>query len=468
MSDCAATGVTTTSRPESARAEALLAPLRRLLGEGGPVAVAYSGGLDSSALIHATAGVARQAEVIVHGLHVHHGLSPHADTWLEHAQVHCAALGIPFHSARVQLDARHRDGLEAQARQRRYEALARMAASAGCKRILLAHHQDDQAETLLLQALRGAGIRGLAGMPSALDRAGLTWSRPWLGVPRAMLQMYVLQHGLAYVEDESNADVRHARNRLRHQVLPLLSTAFPGAAEALAQVAANAQEALTCLDELAALDLARIHEQDGMGIVAWLALSPARRGNVLRAWLRQVLGRPAPRTLAQRLLSQLQPGLPPRQWPAPGGAVALYRDVLRWVPQQSLAFDVSPGAWQIDGPGVYAVSTGGGGLSVTPVDRAGVPLASLQRLSWRRRHGGEQFQQATGGVPRSLKKAFQARGVPAWERDRPLLYAGEQLLFVPGLGLDARHIVAQGEGLMDLHWQEVGVSGGSLCETAKI
>jgi len=132
------------------------------------------------------------------------------------------------------------------------------------------------------------------------------------------------------------------------------------------------------------------------------------------------------------------------------------------------AIGVSPAAWQIDGPGAYAVPSGGGCLSVTPVDRAGVPLASLQRLSWRNRHGGEQFQQTAGGVPRSLKKAFQARGVPAWARDRPLLYVGERLLFVPGLGVDARHTVALGDDLMALHWQETRVPDCRVRETAKI
>lgn len=471
MTGCAATGATTTSRSDlSGVIEALEAPLRRLLCDGRPVAVAFSGGLDSSALIHATARVAAASGAALHALHVHHGLSVHADDWLAHAQAQSAALGIAFHTARVRLDPATGEGIEAQARRLRYAALARLAREAGCERVLLAHHQDDQAETVLLQALRGAGLGGLAAMPAQATRAGLAWCRPWLGLTRAALRTYADMYGLLHVEDESNADPRHARNRLRHQVLPALDAGFPGVSGALAQVASQAQEALACLDELAALDLADMRVEEGLAVARWHAYSPPRRSNVLRSWLKEVLGQPAPRSLVLRLLAQLQPGLAPHRWPAPGGAVAVYRDVLQWVPAGEGEGKGVPGAvlWAFDGLGVHQVRGMGGSLCVEAVSGLGVPLNRLQGLSWRRRQGGEQFQRHPGGMPRSLKKVFQEAGVPAWARDVPLLYAGEALIFVPGLGLDARCLKASGDGLVALQWHRDNAAGGNAGQAGKI
>lgn len=470
MNGCAATGASTTSRSERPGESALEVPLRRLLADGQPVAVAYSAGLDSSVLIHAVARIARVMGSAVHALHVHHGLSPHADRWLAHGRARCVALGVDFHAARVELDAGTGEGVEAQARRLRYAALARLAREAGCGRVLLAHHQDDQAETVLLQALRGAGLDGLAAMPERLERAGLVWWRPWLRLPRAALSAYAAQHALAYVDDESNLDPRYARNRLRHQVLPLLAGGFPGAADALVQVATQAQEAKACLAELAALDLASLRLDGGLDLTRWHGLSMPRRSNALRAWLREVLGQPAPRSLVLRLMAQLRPGLAPRRWPAPQGVVALYRDVLSWAPAAAVTapkpLDASAApsgaVWRIEGPGWYGAPLLGGGLLVELTAGQGVPLARLKHLHWHRRHGGEQFQRHAGGVPRSLKKVFQEAGVPAWARGGPLLYADGQLLLVPGLGVDARWLASSGERLVTLEWRSDNVAGGSV------
>lgn len=471
MTDCAATGVTTTSRsdgfpPGVDPLEALLPPL---LHGRSSVAVAFSGGLDSTALLHALARCSACTGTKVHALHVHHGLSPYADAWEAHCRSQCLLLGVTFHTTRVDLDAQSREGIEAQARRLRYEALARMARAADCLHVFLAHHRDDQAETVLLQALRGGGIAGLAAMPAQAQRVGLTWLRPWLGQPRSSLSAYVQRHGLSHVEDESNASPRHARNRLRHQVMPALALGFPGVAQALAQVASQAQDALACLEELAAIDLAAVQVDAGLDVRAWHALSPARRSNVLRAWLRQALGQTAPRSLVARLMMQLRPGLAPHRWPASRGVVALYRDVLYWCAPAPVVPDQVSVLWRIDGAGAFPVPGQVACLSVEPVlSGPGVPLSALGALSWRTRCGGEQFQRHVAGVPRSLKKVFQEVGVPAWAREVPLLYAGDTLLFVPGLGVDARHLKPDGEALMTLQWQRDGVAGVEAGQTGKI
>jgi tRNA(Ile)-lysidine synthase len=214
------------------------------------VAVAFSGGRDSTALLYATACAAReQGGLEVVALHVHHGLSAHADAWLSHAQQQCdvwATQGLPVRliSRHVQLALKVGDSVEASARHARYAALADMAREADAEMILLAHHRRDQAETFLLQALRGAGISGLASMPADIDRDGLRWVRPWLTYPREAIEAYVAHHGLLHIEDDSNTNTRFARNRLRLDVWPALLQAFPHAEASLASSAARLADVL--------------------------------------------------------------------------------------------------------------------------------------------------------------------------------------------------------------------------------
>jgi tRNA(Ile)-lysidine synthase len=214
------------------------------------VAVATSGGRDSIALLHATLHCAKALGLRVVALHVHHGLMPDADAWASNLEACCtrwADLGWPLSFACTRLTGRpgRGDSVEAWARRERYAALARMARKAGASLVLLAHHRRDQAETVLLQALRGAGPAGLAAMPRSVERDGLTWARPWLAQPAQAIDAYVEGHGLLFVVDPSNADPRHARSRLRASVMPPLREAFPEAETALATVARQAHEART-------------------------------------------------------------------------------------------------------------------------------------------------------------------------------------------------------------------------------
>ncbi|MBI2733280.1 MAG: tRNA lysidine(34) synthetase TilS, partial [Aquabacterium sp.] len=214
------------------------------------VAVAFSGGRDSTALLHATARAAlAYPGTVVLALHVHHGLSSHADDWLAHAEQVCAdwaMQGMPVRlvSRRVQVDLTSGASVEAQARQVRYRALADMAKEAGCGLVLLAHHRRDQAETFLLQALRGAGLNGLAAMPPDAVREGVRWVRPWLAYPREAVEAYVAHHTLRWVDDDSNTQVRFARNRLRLGVWPGLIDAFPQAEASFAASARRLQDVL--------------------------------------------------------------------------------------------------------------------------------------------------------------------------------------------------------------------------------
>jgi tRNA(Ile)-lysidine synthase len=422
------------------------------------VAVAYSAGRDSTALLHATASAAQGEGAHVFALHVHHGLSRHADVWLAHAEKQCAAwaasgLPVTLVSHRLQGRPKAGDSVEAWARDARYLALAAMAREAACSMVLLAHHRRDQAETLLLQALRGAGVAGLAGMPQVVEREGIVWSRPWLDKPREDIEAYVRTHRLKHVDDDSNDDTRFARNRLRLQVWPQLTKAFPLAEAALADAARWAAEAKECLDELARTDLHGMASAAGLDVAAWSGLTPSRRMNALRAWLKVATGQPAPMTLALRLRDELI-GSGPASWPAPGGELRRYRGRLRW---HAEVLDAMPDAdpetsLSIRRAGRFKLPGWGGELVARRVADGGVPLAWLAQLALKPRSGGEQFQAGIGRPARSLKKQYQAAAVPEWQRAGPLVYSGGQLVFVPGLGLDARVLALPGQVQLDLSW----------------
>jgi tRNA(Ile)-lysidine synthase len=426
--------------------------------EGRCIAVAWSGGRDSTALLHATLKAAAPMGLRVLALHVHHGLSPHADAWLAHCEAQCRRwqrAGLPVELRIERLTGRpgRAESVEAWARKGRYRALRHMALAAQVDVVLLAHHRLDQAETVLLQALRGAGMAGLSGMPGSVQRDGVTWARPWLAHSRAQIDAYLRRHRLRHVDDDSNADPRFARNRLRLQVWPVLCDAFPHADGALADCAAWAQEATACLDDLAAQDLARAGHDKGLRIADLLGLAAHRRNNLLRHWLKDRLGQPAPASLVLRLATELAPH-GSKRWPVPGGELRCHRGILLHVAGAAgqPAGREPASHLQIRKAGRHALPGWGGTLHVRRVRSGGVPFAWLAHLEIRAREGAEQFQAGTGRPPRSLKKQFQAAGIPAWQRDGPLLYSGGQLVFVPGLGIDARVIGLPGQAQATIEW----------------
>jgi tRNA(Ile)-lysidine synthase len=299
--------------------------------EANALAVAASGGRDSTALLHATCRAAHAAGLHVHALHVHHGLQAAADGWAAHVRGQCRRWGASFHMARLTGQPAPGESVEAWARRERYAALGAMARAAGCRLVLLAQHRRDQAETVLLQLLRGAGARGLAAMPASAEREGVVWLRPWREQPREAIESYLRQHRLSYVDDASNADPRFARNRIRQAVWPALAQAFPQAEPALATAARRAADEAQALRELAALDAAVVREGEVLLKAAWLSLSPARRVLQLREAIAGWTGQGAPETLVQRLADEL-PRCPSGRWPAPGGELLLRRGRLSYVP----------------------------------------------------------------------------------------------------------------------------------------
>ncbi|MEY2843369.1 MAG: tRNA lysidine(34) synthetase TilS [Pseudomonadota bacterium] len=428
-------------------------------------AVACSGGRDSMALLHVAASLAReraeQGEAIeLVALHVHHGLSAHADRWAEHVLQQCCDLArqggrVRGVVQRVQVRAEAGDSVEAQARAARHEALQAMALASGAAVLWLAHHQRDQAETFMLQALRGGGVKGLAAMPAAQVRDGLCWARPWLGVAADEVAAHVARHALSHIEDDSNADVRWARNRLRHEVWPALVQAFPQAEGSLAMAAAHVADVLPVVQ--AWLDQALAHE--GMHgpdwpLAGWAQRTANERRLLLAQWYRDTSGQALPASWVRRLAAEW-PALAAqgRPWQEASLGLSLYRGRVQWAPAGARAFAddaigdapvAATATVTVVGPGVYPLPGWRAALQVRFAESGGVP--AIGPVFWRvqPRTGGERWQAHGAGVPRALKKQFQTLGVPPWARQGPLVWQGDALLWVPGLGVDARSRAADG------------------------
>lgn len=265
-----------------------------------PLAVAYSGGADSTVLLLAAA---RRWPGQVQAIHVHHGLQEAADAFAEHCRGVCAQLGIPLQVRRVHALHAPGESPEDAARQARYQALARAARDAGAQAVLLGQHADDQVETLLLALSRGAGLPGLAGMAPVFQRGGMVFVRPLLALGARSIREWIAEQGIAVVEDPTNADIGFTRNRIRHLLLPALEEAFPQYRETFARSARHAAQAQELLEAVAAEDLARMG--GAPALTALQVLPRARQGNVLRHWLRSAHAASASAAQLEELLDQV-------------------------------------------------------------------------------------------------------------------------------------------------------------------
>ena len=396
------------------------------------VAVALSGGRDSVALL-ASACEARPGAVAA--IHVHHGLSHNADAWAASCGALATSLGVPLVVRRVHVAPGDARGVEAAARDLRYAALRDAARELDVRTILLAHHRDDQVETLLLQLLRGAGPHGLAGMPPAREDAdGFVWLRPWLDVPRTAIESFVRERGLDYVDDESNASARHRRNALRRTLVPALEATFPAFAITLARSAAHQAEAARLLDELAAIDATALIGEGTLDRDGFAALSPDRGRNLLRHFFRQHGLRMPSASRLSAMHAQLRDARGDahvellHDGAALGifhGRIVVHRPALerfeqRWNGEAALALP----------HGVLRfVSSAAHGLAQARIERSEVVV--------RARSGGERFQPYANRPRRALKLWLHEASMPTWQRDSlPLVFCDGELAAVPGIGVD--------------------------------
>ena len=411
--------------------------------------VAFSGGLDSSVLLHLLAEQKALLGYKLEALHVHHGLSPNADDWSAFCKKTCLALNVSIKVVKVEVAKDSGIGTEAAARHARYEALSRSDADI----IVLAHHQDDQAETVIMQLLRGSGVKGLAAMPMMDSERRLF--RPLLNISREELLQYAMTHQLDWIEDESNQDQRYDRNYLRHALMPVIEHRFKSAKKVLARTARHMAESSELLDDLAAMDAACTGLSEGdikqrLPLACLQQLSLPRARNLLRWWLAlNQLDMPSAARL-EEMLSQL---LSARADAVIGVKINTDTQLRRYqndvyIESRHNVLPISllwSGQSHIDLPDGSQLGFErqiGQGLAI---ERLGI-----DKLRIASREGGERFRPDANRPTRTLKHLLQEANIPPWERTKlPLIYLQDELALVPGIGiaagLEAR---AQEAGLM--------------------
>lgn len=386
--------------------------------------VGFSGGLDSTVLLHWLAqqpNVQKKITVI----HVNHGLSQHALAWEEHCQRICQAMGVSFIAERVLLDLRA--NVEEGARTARYAVFQSLLQVGDL--LLLGHHLDDQAETVLLQLFRGAGVDGLSAMRPIKPFAAAQLARPLLSCSRQKLASYAAHHQLQWIEDDSNADSTYSRNFLRHEIMPLLRTRWPGVAGNLARTGRHCQQAQELLDDMARQDGLDISKAT-LSITQLISLTAPRIINVLRAWLRYHAIRLPDTATLNRLLTEV---IFARQDANPlvsfgGYCVRRYQQTMYLLSQEDDSqIGTCAQAWS-SFPEPLLLHNGLGLITPIP-SHHGLVIEQAANLEIRYRQGGESLY--WHGQSKSLKKLFQDWQIPTWLRTRiPLLYVDGELAAV--------------------------------------
>lgn len=460
--------------------------LRRLDLLDGELVIALSGGVDSMVLLDIVSALSERHPLHLRAVHVNHNISAHAAEWVHLCRQRCAELGVPCKVVEVNVERGAGEGLEAAARQARRAVLRLQRADA----LLLAHHLDDQAETVLLQLLRGSGVAGLCAMPVLRGDSvpGAPWVRPLLDVPRARILDYAQRRELRWVEDDSNADTDLDRNYLRIEVLPRIAARFAGYRETLARAARNLGEANALLEELARQDAVGVNagqvgasapeaasamaaeaaataestaadDIDALALPALRTLGEARARNVLRWFIARHGARAPSRERLEDGLRQLLDAGRDRQpcIALEGGELRRYDDRIEFVP----TLPAVPPDWTLPwhGEPLLELPYALGRLRFDRVRGAGLRRSSLREdvvLALRR--GGERLQLAPARPRRALKDMLREARLPPWQRERlPLLFVGEALAWAPGLGCDCRFAAAGDEDGVLPSWQpEVG------------
>ena len=418
--------------------------------------VAYSGGLDSHVLLHLACRALADDAAPPRAVHVNHGISPHAERWQRRCERVCADWGVPLRVERVAVTAVGA-GLEAAARAERYRAFERCVKAGDA--LLLAHHLDDQAETVLLRLLRGAGAAGIAGMPARRALGAGTLLRPLLSVARGELERYAESQRLAWIEDESNLSSTPDRNYLRHRVLPAVRERWPAYRATLFRAGELCRRSARIDADVAAADCAAARRGDGLSIAALRALSAPRRANALRRWLGEHSA-PAPsfaqlEAIDAGLVSAAEDATPCVRW---GGAVLRrHRGALYSMPPLDAPSAGGSLSWD---PSCPLRMSGAGALRARAVTGSGLRRRDGERLEVRFRVGGERCrpsrcaERAGARRTRPLKKLLQERGVPVWLRDRvPLLFSGGRLAAVADLWQCEGFSAGPAEAGWRIRWQ---------------
>jgi len=447
--------------------------LKTLPDPAGNYVVGYSGGMDSHVLLQGMTSLMQEGWLTgtLRAVHVHHGLSEQADHWQRHCQEVCKRLAVPLVCRKVMVS-RDGAGLEQAAREARMAVF--MEVMEADDYLLTAHHQDDQMETLLFRLMRGTGVKGMAGIVRSRSLGTGTLFRPLLDYPRSVLEVYANSQGLSWIEDDSNADVDLDRNFLRHSILPLLETRWPGYRKSWQRFAGLCADSERLQHDLGMLELAMVQRPGNkLSVSDLLALPPYRRANVLRSWflkLEAERGLPVPDQ--QVILDIIAFVLPAREDASPvvswQKAGKLF-DVRRFGDTLSLLQpdDIATAGQVIPWPGHESLVLPGnlGTLSLEAASSHGFMVGEGDQLEVRFRMGGEKAR-PIGRKTRSLKKWLQDFQVPPWERDRvPLVYLNGELTAVgdfficesPSSGALPRNV----KKMFRIQWQKPDLNCGS-------
>lgn len=395
------------------------------------IAVAFSGGLDSTVLLHSTVAAYGPENVIA--LHINHGLQDSADDWV----MHCAKIAQAFE---VEFDFRilswpkdidELGNIEAQARQARYDALVEMCQHYGVSDLLLGHHQDDQAETVLLQLLRGSGLAGLSGMASQrmMDQTDIRVWRPFIDLTRKELEAYAYEYHLDWIEDPTNQDDHFTRNFIRLRVMPILEKVQPQLRKNLSRTASHMADAQNLLNQLADIDLNPMTTEIGLDLISLMALryeDIARADNALRRWIYlQGLAMPSEERLNAWWvdLEQLKDLSDHQlQWVHDGKHLRVWR-------QKLTVNDISTplGRWDFKQVDVDSTEFG------LPLDVFEFAVKQKSLIE-KERQGGEKIRIHPKQSRKTLKNIFQEQDIPPWQRSAKILYIDTHLLAVAGVG----------------------------------
>ncbi|MET0535280.1 MAG: tRNA lysidine(34) synthetase TilS [Steroidobacter sp.] len=423
---------------------------RLALPRDAAVCVAFSGGLDSTVLLHAMARLQRHP---LRAVHIDHGLHADSASWSAHCDRQARALGVEFVSQAVSVDHIEALGLEAAARAARYQALSHILRDG--EYLLSAHHADDQLETLLLALMRGAGLPGLSAMPAMQPFAKGWLARPLIAFTRAELEQWARAERLTWLSDPSNENLSLDRNFLRRKIIAPLRERWPSTAQTAARSTEHLQAASRLLDQLAALDADGALVGECLDVERLRLLDSERRRNLLRFWIR---GRGARATSTRKLIAieheMLAAGvdrIPCMEWD--GWEVRRHRDLLYCQPcLPDLDLDQRL-AWPATSP--LALPSALGELRLENSVSGGLSAARIgDSLEVRFRAGGESLLPAGHACHRKLKKLLQAAAILPWWRDRlPLIYARDRLLAVGDLWIEAEFAAREGEPAYSILWQ---------------
>ena len=411
--------------------EVSLQELLASIDPGKRINIAFSGGIDSTVLLYAANKICDQVKHEIRAIHINHQIHADAPHWEKACLAYCQLINVNYLSIKVDISPHRGSGIEGAARTARYQAFAQHLTQDDV--LLMAHHADDQVETVLLQLFRGTGLHGLAGCANSRPLGQAMLFRPFMNISRQQLIEYANENKLTWLDDPSNDSMTHDRNYLRHQVMPLLYTRWQGLRETIGRASQWQMESVEILDDIASEDFGGDSHQEPLNLPAISSLNEKRLKNLVRWWIRKngylVPNAEVQQKIVRDVILSRKDCEALIQW---GDCeIRKYRDNAYIQPQMPSHDPSNSYQWELHQP--LSLPSINMTLSRNDLDKAGVLLPEISSLSVRFRVGGEIIKPRGRGCSKDLKTLFQEAGVLPWRRNRiPLIYHNDQLIYVWG------------------------------------